>query len=56
MWEIISYTQQRNILVQGRGSAANSAVCYVWELPQLIPLNILYLNSFCQMLTKDIQI
>jgi error-prone DNA polymerase len=28
VWDIVRYCRQRNILVQGRGSAANSAVCY----------------------------
>ena len=28
VWDIVSYCRQHDILVQGRGSAANSAVCY----------------------------
>jgi error-prone DNA polymerase len=28
VWDIIRYCREQNILVQGRGSAANSAVCY----------------------------
>ena len=28
VWDLIRYCRQENILVQGRGSAANSAVCY----------------------------
>jgi len=28
VWDIVRYCGQNNILVQGRGSAANSAVCY----------------------------
>jgi error-prone DNA polymerase len=28
VWDIVRFCQQNNILVQGRGSAANSAVCY----------------------------
>src|SRR5918995_626844 len=28
VWDIVNYCRQQNILVQGRGSAANSAVCY----------------------------
>jgi error-prone DNA polymerase len=28
VWDICNYARQRGILVQGRGSAANSAVCY----------------------------
>jgi error-prone DNA polymerase len=32
VWDLIRYCQQRGILVQGRGSAANSAVCYALEI------------------------
>ncbi|NRA27638.1 MAG: error-prone DNA polymerase [Opitutales bacterium] len=28
VWDLVRYCQQENIMVQGRGSAANSAVCY----------------------------
>ena len=28
VWDIVRHCRERNILVQGRGSAANSAVCY----------------------------
>ena len=28
VWDIVQYCRRHNILVQGRGSAANSAVCY----------------------------
>jgi hypothetical protein len=28
VWDIVNYCRQHDILVQGRGSAANSAVCY----------------------------
>jgi len=28
VWDLVRYCRQQNILVQGRGSAANSAVCY----------------------------
>src|SRR5207342_1677434 len=28
VWDIVNYCRQEDILVQGRGSAANSAVCY----------------------------
>jgi len=28
VWDIVRYCREKNILVQGRGSAANSAVCY----------------------------
>jgi error-prone DNA polymerase len=38
MWEIISYARHREILVQGRGSAANSAVCYVLGITAVDPI------------------
>src|SRR5260370_21488028 len=28
VWDIVRFCRDKNILVQGRGSAANSAVCY----------------------------
>src|SRR5258707_13437653 len=28
VWDIVRFCREKNILVQGRGSAANSAVCY----------------------------
>jgi error-prone DNA polymerase len=30
VWDIVRFCRQSNILVQGRGSAANSAVCYLF--------------------------
>ncbi len=38
MWEIVSYANSRDILVQGRGSAANSAVCYVLGITAVDPI------------------
>ncbi|HXE62217.1 MAG TPA: error-prone DNA polymerase [Bryobacteraceae bacterium] len=32
VWDIVQYCRQRGILIQGRGSAANSAVCYSLEI------------------------
>ena len=32
VWDIIQFCQRQGILVQGRGSAANSAVCYSLEI------------------------
>src|SRR5216683_2016129 len=28
VWDIVNFCRQHDVLVQGRGSAANSAVCY----------------------------
>jgi error-prone DNA polymerase len=40
VWDIIRYCQQNNILVQGRGSAANSAVCYALEITAVDPIGM----------------
>jgi error-prone DNA polymerase len=38
VWDICAWTRAQNILVQGRGSAANSAVCYVLGITAVNPL------------------
>jgi error-prone DNA polymerase len=38
MWEIIDYCRKHNILCQGRGSAANSAVCYCLGVTAIDPV------------------
>jgi error-prone DNA polymerase len=40
VWDIIRYCQQYSILVQGRGSAANSAVCYALEITAVDPVGM----------------
>lgn len=40
VWDIIQYCRQHNILVQGRGSAANSAVCYALEITAIDPVGM----------------
>jgi error-prone DNA polymerase len=40
VWDIIRYCQQNDILVQGRGSAANSAVCYALEITAVDPVGM----------------
>ncbi len=40
VWDIIRYCQQHDILVQGRGSAANSAVCYALEITAVDPIGM----------------
>ncbi len=40
VWDIIRYCQQQGILVQGRGSAANSAVCYALEITAVDPVGM----------------
>jgi error-prone DNA polymerase len=38
VWDIIRFCRARNILVQGRGSAANSAVCYCLRITAVDPI------------------
>jgi error-prone DNA polymerase len=40
VWDIIRYCQQQGYLVQGRGSAANSAVCYALEITAVDPVGM----------------
>ena len=44
VWDIVRYCQENNILVQGRGSAANSAVCYSLGITAVDPvgMNLLF--------------
>jgi error-prone DNA polymerase len=38
VWDIVNFCRQRRILVQGRGSAANSAVCYALGITAVDPV------------------
>ena len=40
VWDLIRYCQLHGILVQGRGSAANSAVCYALEITAVDPIGM----------------
>lgn len=40
MWEIISFCRKSGILCQGRGSAANSAVCYCLGITAIDPVRM----------------
>jgi len=40
VWDIIQFCKQHDILVQGRGSAANSAVCYALEITAVDPVGM----------------
>jgi error-prone DNA polymerase len=44
VWDLIRYCQNSNIMVQGRGSAANSAVCYSLGITAVDPIegNLLF--------------
>ena len=40
VWDIVNYCRQQEILVQGRGSAANSAVCYSLGITAVDPIKM----------------
>jgi error-prone DNA polymerase len=40
VWEIVEVARQKNILVQGRGSAANSTVCFVLGITAVDPVRM----------------
>jgi error-prone DNA polymerase len=40
VWDIICFCQRQGFLVQGRGSAANSAVCYALEITAVDPVGM----------------
>ncbi|HUX22383.1 MAG TPA: DNA polymerase III subunit alpha, partial [Spirochaetia bacterium] len=40
MWEIVEYCRAKGILCQGRGSAANSAVCYCLGITAIDPVRM----------------
>jgi len=44
VWDIVRFCREKNILVQGRGSAANSAVCYSLGITAVDPvgMNLLF--------------
>ncbi len=40
VWDIVNYCRQSDVLVQGRGSAANSAVCYSLGITAVDPVGM----------------
>jgi error-prone DNA polymerase len=40
VWDVVNYSRQQDILVQGRGSAANSAVCYSLGITAVDPVGM----------------
>jgi error-prone DNA polymerase len=40
VWDIVCYCREQNILAQGRGSAANSAVCYALGITAVDPVGM----------------
>ncbi len=39
VWDIVNFCREHNIMVQGRGSAANSAVCYCLGITPIDPVS-----------------
>jgi error-prone DNA polymerase len=40
VWDIVRYCKSNDILIQGRGSAANSVVCYALEITAIDPVGM----------------
>jgi error-prone DNA polymerase len=40
VWDLVRFCRQENILLQGRGSAANSAVCYALGITAVDPISM----------------
>jgi len=40
VWDIVQFCKERNILIQGRGSAANSIVCYALGITAVDPIRM----------------
>ena len=40
VWDIVEFCKKNSILIQGRGSAANSAVCYALEITAIDPVGM----------------
>ncbi len=40
VWDIVNHCKQNGILIQGRGSAANSVVCYALEITAVDPVHM----------------
>jgi len=40
VWDMVRFAKEQRIVVQGRGSAANSAVCYALELTSVDPVGL----------------
>src|SRR6201986_3195647 len=40
VWDIVQFCQRNDILIQGRGSAANSVVCYALEITAVDPIRM----------------
>ena len=40
VWDIVRFSKEHGLLIQGRGSAANSAVCYALEITAVDPVGM----------------
>ncbi|XXF74972.1 error-prone DNA polymerase [Myxococcaceae bacterium GXIMD 01537] len=54
IWDIVRFARERGILCQGRGSAANSAVCYALQITAIDPVRMgLLFERFLSMERKE---
>ena len=54
LWDIVRFARSRGILCQGRGSAANSAVCYALHITAIDPVRMgLLFERFLSMERKE---
>src|SRR5690606_27328180 len=54
LWDIVRFARDRGILCQGRGSAANSAVCYALQITAIDPVRMgLLFERFLSMERKE---
>ncbi|HYH96418.1 error-prone DNA polymerase, partial [Hyalangium sp.] len=54
LWDIVHFARGRGILCQGRGSAANSAVCYALQITAIDPVRMgLLFERFLSMERKE---
>ena len=54
LWDIVRFARERGILCQGRGSAANSAVCYALGITAIDPVRMgLLFERFISMERKE---
>ena len=50
MWDIVMFARSQGILVQGRGSAANSVICYCLFITAVDPvaMDLLFERFICE--------
>ena len=52
VWDVVEYCRRNDIMVQGRGSAANSAVCYALGITAVDPIGMGLLFERCLSKTR----